>query len=127
MFRPMAITVCSAILGSLLLSLTAVPVVSSFLLKLGRGHHEERWFTWLSTRYRSHLADAMNHPWRTVLVALAVVTLAVGSVPFLGTEFMPKLDEGSISSRRESCPRCRSRSLWPSRHASSRSSAVSRR
>ncbi|MGE5359613.1 MAG: efflux RND transporter permease subunit [Bacteroidales bacterium] len=96
MFRPMAITVCSAILGSLLLSLTVVPVASSFLLRLGGGEHEERWFVRLRTYYRTHLEDAMDHRWRTLGVALVVVTLALGSVPFLGTEFMPKLDEGSI-------------------------------
>ena len=44
MFRPMAITVCSALLGSLVLSLTAVPVVSSFLLKLRAAHHDGPWF-----------------------------------------------------------------------------------
>jgi cobalt-zinc-cadmium resistance protein CzcA len=95
MFRPMAITVCSAILGSLLLSLTAVPVFASFVLKPHK-EHEDRWFTALRARYGRHLADAMNHRWRTLAVALVVVTAAVASVPFLGTEFMPKLDEGSI-------------------------------
>jgi cobalt-zinc-cadmium resistance protein CzcA len=96
MFRPMAITVCSAILGSLLLSLTVVPVASSFLLRLGGAEHESAWFDRLKHFYRHHLVVQMNRRRRTVGVALAVVALALGSVPFLGTEFMPKLDEGSI-------------------------------
>ena len=96
MFRPMAITVCSAILGSLFLSLTVVPVVSSYLLRLGGVHHEERWFMRLRDRYVHHLTDAMNHPGRTLAIAGAVVLVALGSIPFLGTEFMPKLDEGAL-------------------------------
>ena len=95
MFRPMAITVCSAILGSLILSLTVIPVLSFFLLRLDRGEHEEHWFRWLRRRYLVTLADTMTHRTRTVLTALVLVTLAIGSIPFLGTEFMPKLDEGS--------------------------------
>ncbi len=96
MFRPMAITVCSALVGALVLSLTAVPVVSSYLLPLASAHHDGPWFTRLRRRYVTHLEDAMNHRRRTLAVAVAVVTVAVGSVPFLGTEFMPKLDEGAI-------------------------------
>jgi cobalt-zinc-cadmium resistance protein CzcA len=96
MFRPMAITVCSALIGALLLSLTAVPVVSSFLLRLDRPHHHEPWFDRLRGRYIRHLADAMDHRRRTIGIALLVVALAIGSIPFLGTEFMPRLDEGSI-------------------------------
>ncbi len=96
MFRPMAITVCSALLGSLLLSLTVVPVVSTFLLRLKGGHHEDKWFARLQTLYLHHLEAQMHHPWRTLGIALAVVTAAIASVPFLGTEFMPRLDEGSI-------------------------------
>lgn len=96
MFRPMAITICSALFGALLLSLTAVPVVSSFTLKLTGDHHEGAWFERLKQRYLRHLEDAMNHRWRTLGVALLVVSLAAGSLPFLGTEFMPRLDEGSI-------------------------------
>jgi cobalt-zinc-cadmium resistance protein CzcA len=96
LFRPMAITVCSALLGSLVLSLTVVPVVSSFLLKLGGAHHDGPWFDRLKRRYVAHLEDAMDHRARTVSVALVVVTAAIASIPFLGTEFMPRLDEGSI-------------------------------
>lgn len=96
MFRPMAITVCSAILGSLILSLTVVPVLSSFLLRLDVGEHEEAWFQRLRRRYLRFLTNALSHRLSTVSIALVVVVLAIGSIPFLGTEFMPKLDEGSI-------------------------------
>jgi cobalt-zinc-cadmium resistance protein CzcA len=96
MFRPMAITVCSAILGSLLLSLTVVPVTASYLLKLAYAHHDERWFVALKARYLRDLRSAMDHPGRTLGIALVAVTLAVASLPLLGTEFMPRLDEGSI-------------------------------
>lgn len=96
MFRPMAITVCSAILGSLLLSLTAVPVISSYLLKLAAVHREDRWFVALRARYVRDLRSAMDHRRRTLAIALAAVAIALTSIPFLGTEFMPKLDEGSI-------------------------------
>jgi cobalt-zinc-cadmium resistance protein CzcA len=96
MFRPMAITVCSALLGSLLLSLTAVPVVSSFLLKVPGGSHHDGWFERLRARYVRHLEAHMNRRGFTLGVAAGVVALAVGSMPWLGTEFMPRLDEGSI-------------------------------
>jgi cobalt-zinc-cadmium resistance protein CzcA len=96
MFRPMAITVCSAIFGALLLSLTAVPAASSLLLKMSGTHHEERWFVRLRERYLRHLAGAMRHRSRTIAVAVSVVAAALGSLWFIGTEFMPRLDEGAI-------------------------------
>ena len=96
MFRPMAITVCSAILGALVLALTWVPVASSYLLKLEGKEHEQAWFLRLRRYYVAHLEDAMNHRLRTISVAVAVVAVAVASLAFLGTEFMPRLDEGAL-------------------------------
>jgi cobalt-zinc-cadmium resistance protein CzcA len=96
MFRPMAITVCSAIFGSLLLSLTVVPVVSSYMLKVTVAHKEDRWFIFLRDLYLRSLRSAMDHRARTLGIAVGVVTIAISSIPLLGTEFMPKLDEGSI-------------------------------
>ncbi len=95
MFTPMAFTVCMAVLGSLLIALAYVPVMSSFVLR----HAEEkpsRWFEMLRARYQSSLGWALAH--RLIVVGAAAVLLAVSlaSVPFLGTEFMPKLDEGSM-------------------------------
>jgi cobalt-zinc-cadmium resistance protein CzcA len=101
MFTPMAFTVCVAVLGSLVLALTYVPMLSSFALRRA-SHKPSRWFEAVKAAYVRQLGWARRH--RAVVVAGALVLLvaAVASVPFLGTEFMPKLDEGSllIESRR---------------------------
>jgi cobalt-zinc-cadmium resistance protein CzcA len=103
MFKPMAFTVCAAVLGSLLLALTYVPAVSSYLFarrgaaaEADGGEHEARWFVRLRARYDRALAWALAHRRAVVGGALGVLALALGSVPFLGTEFMPKLDEGYL-------------------------------
>jgi heavy metal efflux system protein len=95
MFIPMAFTVCVAVLGSLLIALTYVPMVASFVLT----HVDEkpsRWFDVLSARYARALDWALGHRARVVTGALALLIIALASVPFLGTEFMPTLDEGSL-------------------------------
>src|SRR5829696_6288369 len=95
MFTPMAFTVCVAVLGSLLLALTYVPMVSSFVL----AHVEEtpaRWLDAVRRAYRRHLGWALAHRAIVVAGAAAVLIAALASVPYLGTEFMPKLDEGSM-------------------------------
>ena len=95
MFTPMAFTVCVAVLGSLLLALTYVPMLSSFVL----AHREEkpaRWFEAMRSRYVEALDWSLEHRRAVVGMAVALLAVSLGSVPFLGTEFMPKLDEGSL-------------------------------
>ena len=95
MFKPMAFTVCVAVLGSLLLAMTYVPMVSSFVL----AHTEEkpaRWFEAVRVRYLGALHWALVHRRAVVGAAAVLLVVSLGSVPFLGTEFMPKLDEGSL-------------------------------
>ena len=102
MFRPMAITVCSALLGSLILALTAVPALSTYFLRergIKRTKISEIWHAQpgrLRDAYARSLDRAMKH--RTILMALALILVAtaITSLRFIGTEFMPKLDEGSI-------------------------------
>jgi cobalt-zinc-cadmium resistance protein CzcA len=95
MFSPMAFTVCVAVLGSLVLALFYVPTVSSLLLR-HRPERSPRWFGFIRDRYRHDLGWALDHPGAIVAGALLLLLLSLGSVPFLGTEFMPKLDEGSL-------------------------------
>jgi heavy metal efflux system protein len=101
MFRPMAITVCAALVGSLLLALTLVPMLASVSFPKGIGHlrpakQEHGWMAWLGRVYVRLLSGAMNHRILTTAAAVLVLAFAVGSLFFIGTEFMPKLDEGSI-------------------------------
>jgi cobalt-zinc-cadmium resistance protein CzcA len=95
MFAPMAFTVCVAVLGSLLLALTYVPMLSSFMLKR-TVETPSRWFEALRRAYRSMLGWALAHRTPVVGGAAMLLAVAIGSVPFLGTEFMPELDEGSM-------------------------------
>ena len=95
MFTPMAFTVCVAVLGSLLIALTYVPMISSFLLT----HVNEkpsRWYDAVRARYERTLGWSLSHRWAVVVGAATLLIVALSSVPFLGTEFMPKLDEGSL-------------------------------
>jgi cobalt-zinc-cadmium resistance protein CzcA len=97
MFRPMAITVCSLLLGSLLLALTAVPALASFALGRNvREHHDEGWFARVRGGYARSLRGAARHRAAVLTVAGALVAGAIGSLAFIGTEFMPRLDEGSL-------------------------------
>ncbi|MHB2032917.1 MAG: efflux RND transporter permease subunit [Gemmatimonadaceae bacterium] len=100
MFRPMAFTVCAAVLGSLVLALTYIPAVASYVFaghrSGGEAHADARWFVALRRRYDAVLTWALAHRLRVVGVAVGLLAIALASVPFLGTEFMPKLDEGSL-------------------------------
>ncbi|MDB4876164.1 MAG: heavy metal efflux pump, CzcA family [Gemmatimonadetes bacterium] len=108
MFRPMAFTVCAAVLGSLVLALTYVPAVASYVFaaRAGNGegevHEDARWFAALRARYVRSLVWALANRRVVVGGAVALLAVALASVPYLGTEFMPKLDEGYmlIESRR---------------------------
>jgi cobalt-zinc-cadmium resistance protein CzcA len=98
MFRPMALTVGMALLGSLVLALLFVPAAATLLFR--RGARESRYAVrlaeWLDRRYVPLLRGTMAHPGRTVGVALTVFAATLLLVPRLGTEFLPELDEGSI-------------------------------
>lgn len=96
MFRPMAITVCSALLGSLILALTVVPAAASVHLRPGLKTHSERWMEWLRARYLVLLERALRRRVWLVSASAAVLAAAVASVAFIGTEFIARLDEGSI-------------------------------
>lgn len=96
MFRPMAATLIFALTGSLLLSLTATPVLASYFLRPGLSERD----TWVirvaKWVYRPILGWAQARPF---LITLGVLLMLAGTVPVamnLGGEFIPKLDEGDL-------------------------------
>ncbi len=97
MFRPMAFTVIFALIGSLILSFTLMPVLASLFLRgpIAEGD------SWLLRRakalYLPRLAWCVHHPKITTGIASAIFVLSLALIPFLGGEFIPQLDEGDIT------------------------------
>ena len=95
MFKPMAFNIAFAMAGSMILSLTLIPVLASMILK----PKEER-DTWLVARikrtYRPLLDKALAKKRVVVISAVVALVASLALFPFLGKEFMPQLQEGSI-------------------------------
>jgi len=96
-FTPVALTLSFAMLGAILLTMTLVPTLLALLMK--RHTMAERHSPWMHTlqeRYRSFLLRL--HPSRFMVFGLSAAALAVtlALAPRLGSEFLPKLDEGNI-------------------------------
>src|SRR5690348_15958496 len=95
-FAPMAWTVTSALVGSLLFSFTLVPLLCLFLLRRKIPHEENALVRFIKRPYVSGLTWALSHPKIVVLSALAAFGVSLGLAPNLGTEFLPELNEGTI-------------------------------
>ncbi|MFO0802686.1 MAG: CusA/CzcA family heavy metal efflux RND transporter [Gemmataceae bacterium] len=98
LFRPMALTVIFALLGSMILSLTLMPVLASYLLPR-RIEDREPWLMRVALAfYRPVLRIGMAQPVLVFAFAVSVLVVAFGMIaPHLGSEFVPKLSEGSIT------------------------------
>ncbi|MHB1142814.1 MAG: efflux RND transporter permease subunit [Sulfuricaulis sp.] len=97
LFTPLAVTIAFALIASLVLSLTVIPVLASFLMRstAGHGSSEGRAADWLHRIYRPVVAWALAHRSTAVAAALALLVVAAALFPFLGKEFMPVMDEGT--------------------------------
>jgi cobalt-zinc-cadmium resistance protein CzcA len=97
MFRPMALTVIFALAGSLVLALTLVPVLASFLLRQAPRHEEPIAVRGLKRLYRPGLDLALSYRPAAVVCAAAIFAGGLGVARTLGAEFIPTLDEGAIA------------------------------
>jgi cobalt-zinc-cadmium resistance protein CzcA len=97
MFRPMAWTVVFGLAGSLLLSLTLVPVLASLFLTRKEERHEPRFVGHVRVAYLRLLEACLRR--RGVVLGVAAAVLAAGVLVGMrrGAEFLPRLDEGDIS------------------------------
>ena len=96
MFAPLAFTVVIALLASLVLSIVAVPVLCSYLLKPGV-ERESLLLKYARRLYRPSLTWALGHRRIVVLGAAGILAISLAMVPFLGTEFIPRMDEGYLT------------------------------
>lgn len=96
MFAPLAFTIAFALLGSLTLSLTLVPMLCTIFLKQVPHAADPRHIRWLKQSYRIALRPCTRHPFLIVLSAVVVLLGSFALVPTIGTEFLPPLEEGSV-------------------------------
>ncbi|MGQ3013325.1 MAG: CusA/CzcA family heavy metal efflux RND transporter [Flavobacteriales bacterium] len=100
MFRPMAQTVSFALVGAFMLSLTYVPMMSAWLLKIpapGRKNFADRWEHFLQEKYSRILTKAIRHKKMVLSLALLLFIPAAASLFFIGGEFIPQLEEGDFA------------------------------
>lgn len=104
MFIPLALTFIYALIGALLVSLTVIPVVCYLVLKNGVQEKHNPVMDWIAAQYRRSLTRALDHPMKIFVAAMAALIVSICLVPFLGSEFIPTLDEGSILLRTKLSP-----------------------
>jgi cobalt-zinc-cadmium resistance protein CzcA len=98
MFRPMALTVIFALFGSMLMSLTLMPVLASLVLPKRIDEREPLMMRLVHRAYAPVLRFSMRHKMLVVGFAVCVMFVAFGMIaPNLGTEFVPRLSEGAVA------------------------------
>ncbi len=96
LFQPMALTVIFALTGSMLASLTLTPVLTSLLVRVRGEHREVRLVRWAQRLYRPVLTRALTSPGLVLALALLLLVNASLLATRLGTEFVPRLNEGAV-------------------------------
>lgn len=99
LFSPMAYTISFALLGALILALTYVPVVASFVFSKTTKVAEPRLVEWLKKQYSPVITRVVEHPVAVVSGAVLLLIASLGLTPFLGSEFVPTLREGTFAVR----------------------------
>ncbi len=96
LFRPMADTTLFALLGSLILTLTLLPVLCAWVLRKGVRERRNVIFEAIKSAYTRGLDACLRHPWLTTAVSTLLLLGSLLLVPGIGAEFMPHLDEGAL-------------------------------
>ena len=95
-FRPMAFTMGFALLASIILSLTFVPVMISYIFKEGEEHHPPKFVDNLLVRYKKLLRYLVDRPKQVLMSAIGLLLITIVGATQLGTEFLPTLEENNL-------------------------------
>ncbi len=96
LFTPMAYTICFALFGSMVLALTLVPVLATYLFRNGAKTWKNPFLVWTQEAYGRVLELTLRYPVRTVTLGALIVAASFALATRLGTEFLPQLDEGTV-------------------------------
>ena len=99
MFTPMALSICFAMFASLLVAIFVMPVLATYVFTKGVVHKESPVLAPIARAYHRLLRSALNARKKVVAGAAIAFVLTLAIVPFLGTEFVPELEEGTLAIR----------------------------
>jgi cobalt-zinc-cadmium resistance protein CzcA len=96
LFKPMADTMIFALIGSLIVTLTLLPVLCAIFMRKGVKERRNAAFEYVKSAYVKGLDFCLARPWQTSIASAVLLALSLLLVPRIGAEFMPKLDEGAL-------------------------------
>jgi cobalt-zinc-cadmium resistance protein CzcA len=96
LFKPMADTMVFALIGSLIVTLTLLPVLCSWFMRDGVRERRSAAFEAIKSVYTKGLDFCLAHPWGTTLASTILLAGSLLLIPRIGAEFMPQLDEGAL-------------------------------
>ena len=96
LFKPMADTMIFALIGSLIVTLTLLPVLCAWFMRRGVRERRNVVFEAIKAVYIRGLDVCLAFPWATTLASAVLLLGSLLLVPFIGAEFMPQLDEGAL-------------------------------
>jgi len=96
LFKPMADTMVFALVGSLVITLTLLPVLCSWFMRNGVRERRNRAFEAIKSVYIKGLDFCLARVWATTIASALLLGLSLLLVPRIGAEFMPHLDEGAL-------------------------------
>lgn len=99
MFRPMGYTICFALAGSLLFALVSAPAFAFYFIKGSKNKAEPFLIKNIKKAYLPLLAFCQKHRTKALLITLAVFIAGLALIPFLGREYIPALEEGTLHLR----------------------------
>jgi cobalt-zinc-cadmium resistance protein CzcA len=96
LFKPMADTTIFALIGALILTLTVIPVLCTWVLRAGVKERRNAAFEWIRERYRRMLDWSLAHRAAVIWASVLLLAVSLAMTISIGAEFMPTLDEGAL-------------------------------
>lgn len=99
LFQPMAVSIVLAMLASLFVAMMVIPALATYVFKYGVRHRHSPVMRPIARFYEVALTKAINYPKHVITTAIILFVISLLFLPFLGTEFVPELEEGTLNIR----------------------------
>lgn len=99
LFQPMALSIVLTMFGSLIVALLILPPLATYLFSNGIKERQNKPLLWLENHYRNFLVWVLNNTKKVMFTSIVLFISSLALLPFLGTEFVPELEEGTLNIR----------------------------